>query len=171
MKKLDVLMAALVDKFNSYTLKRDLEELTLTVPSTELLKVALQLRDDTAFKFEMLMDVCGIDYLHYGLCEWETQSATTKGFERGVVPLDEYVTPPPQPIFRFAVVYHLLSISHNHRLRLKVYVEDESLRVPSISGIWNSANWSEREVFDLFGILFTEHPDLRRILDRVSRRL
>jgi NADH-quinone oxidoreductase subunit C len=114
----------------------------------------------------MLMDVCGVDYLSYGSAEWTTSSATGTGFSRGVqrepVILDEADTFDPR---RFAVVYHLLSIQHNMRLRMRVFtgVENPPI-VRSVVDIWNSANWFEREAFDLYGILFEGHPDLRRIL-------
>ncbi len=120
----------------------------------------------------MLVDVCGVDYLDYGRDEWRTSSATASGFSRGVdrdtpafpgdADVDVAVYQPPA---RFAVVYHLLSITHRHRLRLKVFcADDDQPMVPSVIDIWASANWFEREAFDLYGILFTGHPDLRRIL-------
>jgi NADH-quinone oxidoreductase subunit C len=112
------------------------------------------------------MDVCGVDYLTYGMDEWIKEDATESGFSRGVIReavlLDEADTFDPR---RFAVVYHLLSIRHNARLRLRVYTGDENPpKVDSLVGVWNSADWFEREAFDLFGILFDGHPDLRRIL-------
>jgi NADH-quinone oxidoreductase subunit C len=114
----------------------------------------------------MLMDVCGVDYLDFGSHEWTTQSATVSGYSRGVerkpVILDEAYEFPPK---RFAVVYHLLSLHHNMRLRLRVFTGvDNPPVVKSVVDVWNSANWFEREAFDLFGILFDGHPDLRRIL-------
>lgn len=141
-------------------------ELAYVVAADDLIEVATALRDEAEFYFEQLMDVCGVDYLSYGEVEWTTNSATDSGFSRGVarkeVILDESDTFDPE---RFAVVYHLLSIRHNHRLRLRVYAGAANPPlVPSVVGIWNSANWFERETFDLFGILFDGHPDLRRIL-------
>jgi NADH-quinone oxidoreductase subunit C len=141
-------------------------ELTYQLDKDDLLEVARALRDEDEFTFEMCMDVCGVDYLTYGKDEWTTYSATDSGFSRGVerepVILDESDTFDPE---RFAVVYHLLSISHNHRIRLRVYTGDSNPPiVKSVVDIWNSANWYERETFDLFGILFEGHPDLRRIL-------
>ncbi|HEX7062316.1 MAG TPA: NADH-quinone oxidoreductase subunit C [Woeseiaceae bacterium] len=132
----------------------------------ELIAICTALRDEPEFAFEQLMDVCGVDYLTYGLAEWTTESATESGFSRGVVReaviLDEADTFDPK---RFAVVYHLLSIRHNARLRLRVYTGLENPPVvPSVVPVWNSANWFEREAFDLYGILFDGHPDLRRIL-------
>jgi NADH-quinone oxidoreductase subunit C len=139
-------------------------ELTYEVEKDDLVEVATALRGDIGF--EMLMDVCGVDYLTYGEGEWTTQSATESGFSRGVrrepVILDEADEFPPR---RFAVVYHLLSIRHNVRLRLRVFTgAGNPPVVASVVDIWNSANWFEREAFDMYGILFEGHPDLRRIL-------
>ena len=141
-------------------------ELTIEVGKEDLIAVATALRNEPEFGFEMLMDVCGVDYLHYGEAEWTTSSATESGFSRGVqrrpVLLDEADEFDAR---RFAVVYHLLSLRHNTRLRVRVYTgTDNPPIVRSVVDIWNSANWFEREVFDLYGILFEGHPDLRRIL-------
>ena len=141
-------------------------ELTLEVGRDDLIEVATALRNESDFGFEMLMDVCGVDYLDYGKSEWTTSSATETGFSRGVqrepVILDESDEFAAR---RFAVVYHLLSLRHNFRLRLRVYTGTSNPPiVESVVGIWNSANWFEREAFDLYGILFDGHPDLRRIL-------
>jgi NADH-quinone oxidoreductase subunit C len=139
-------------------------ELTYEVARENLHEVASALRSE--FGFEMLMDVCGVDYLSYGRDEWTTRDATETGFSRGVnreaVILDEADEFDPR---RFAVVYHLLSIKNNVRLRLRVFTGSSNPPiVPSVVDVWNSANWFEREAFDLFGILFEGHPDLRRIL-------
>ena len=141
-------------------------ELTYEVDRDNLVGVATALRDEADLGFDQLIDVCGVDYLTYGQDEWTTQEATDSGFSRGVVRepviLDESDTFDPQ---RFAVVYHLLSVKHNYRIRLRVYTgENNPPVVPSVVEIWNSANWFERETFDLFGVLFEGHPDLRRIL-------
>lgn len=141
-------------------------ELTYEVHKDDLSKIATALRNEAAFGFEMLVDVCGVDYLHYGSDEWVTNSASGTGFSRGVerrsVILDEA---DEFDQGRFAVVYHLLSIQNNTRLRLRVYTGTENPPiVRSVVDIWNGANWFEREVFDLYGILFEGHPDLRRIL-------
>jgi NADH-quinone oxidoreductase subunit C len=141
-------------------------ELTYEVGKGDLVAVATALRDEPEFHFEQLMDVCGVDYLTYGMDEWIKEDATESGFSRGVIReavlLDEADTFDPR---RFAVVYHLLSIRHNARLRLRVYTGDENPpKVDSLVGVWSSADWFEREAFDLFGILFDGHPDLRRIL-------
>ena len=141
-------------------------ELTIEVGKEDLIAVATALRNEPEFGFEMLMDVCGVDYLHYGEGEWTTSSATESGFSRGVhrapVLLDEADEFDAR---RFAVVYHLLSLRHNTRLRVRVYTgTDNPPIVRSVVDIWNAANWFEREVFDLYGILFEGPPDLRRIL-------
>jgi NADH-quinone oxidoreductase subunit C len=141
-------------------------ELTYEVDRNDLIAVATALRNEGEFGFEMLMDVCGIDYLGYGEDEWNTADATGTGFSRGVerspVILDESDEFDAR---RFAVVYHLLSLRHNTRLRLRVYTgTDNPPIVRSVVDIWNSANWFEREAFDMFGIFFEGHPDLRRIL-------
>ena len=141
-------------------------ELTYEVGKDDLVEVAVALRDEDEFGFEQLVDVCGVDYLTYGKAEWTTESATGSGFSRGVarepVILDESDTFDPR---RFAAVYHLLSLRNNKRLRLRVFSGDSNPPiVPSLVDVWSSANWFEREAFDLYGILFDGHPDLRRIL-------
>lgn len=139
-------------------------ELTLEVPQANLLEVCQTLRDHPELSFDCLMDLCGVDYLKYGVSEWETDHATASGFERAVDRSGrERILKWDKP--RFAVVYHLLSIEHNHRVRLRVFVEEESsLLIDTVINIWPVANWFEREAFDLYGILFKGHPDLRRIL-------
>jgi NADH-quinone oxidoreductase subunit C len=141
-------------------------EITYEVDKDDLHDVATALRNEAEFGFEMLMDVCGVDYLTYGSDEWNTASATGTGFSRGVecepVILDEADEFDAR---RFAVVYHLLSIQHNMRMRLRAFTgTDNPPMIRSVVDIWNGANWFEREVFDLYGILFVGHPDLRRIL-------
>jgi len=131
------LQAVLGDKLVS--VDAALGEVTAIVKAEALLATAAALRDAPVLKFEQLMDICGVDYSAYGEGDW-----------RGP---------------RFAVVYHLLSITHNWRLRMRVFAPDDGLpMVDSVAGIWPSANWFEREAFDLYGIVFTGHPDLRRIL-------
>ena len=126
------------------------------------------------FGFEILIDVCGVDYANYGRDEWATEESTCirlQSWCRGgngralAAVTEDLVVEKPRQSKRFAAVYHLLSISNNRRLRLKVFAPDDDLPViPSVIAVWNSANWYEREAFDLFGILFDGHPDLRRIL-------
>jgi NADH-quinone oxidoreductase subunit C len=120
-----------------------LGEATLEVAPADWEAVALLLREDPQFGFEQLVDLCGVDYLEYG------------------VPTGGEALPGP----RYAVVAHLLSLSNNWRLRLRARCRDDGLPlVASLTGVWPSAGWYEREAFDLFGILFEGHPDLRRIL-------
>jgi len=137
-------------------------QVTVELPPQYLLEVSKTLHDDPKFGFEQLMDVSGVDYAAYGDADWETHQATSGGFSRGVDPRIE-----PGEEFeagRFAAVYQLLSVSTNRRLRLRVFADSAPPVIPSVVNIWSSANWFEREAFDLFGILFDGHPDLRRIL-------
>lgn len=143
--------------------KTTFDELTVEVKPAHLLDLCRQLRDDSYFDFQLLLDVCGLDYLHYGRDDWQTESTTTTGFGRGVT--SKLMQVEPAKPNRFAVVYHLLSLKKNHRIRLRVNLPDhEDIMVDSVIDIWPSANWYEREAFDLFGILFKGHPDLRRIM-------
>jgi NADH-quinone oxidoreductase subunit C len=116
-----------------------LGEVTVLVEAADYVEAARLLRDSDGCKFEQLMDLCGVDYSQYRMGEWEGP--------------------------RYCVVVHLQSISLNQRVRLKVFAPDDELpEVDSLTSLWNSANWFEREAFDLFGIIFTGHEDLRRIL-------
>jgi NADH-quinone oxidoreductase subunit C len=140
------------------------EELAYEVDAAALLTVCRTLRDAQELKFEMLMDLAGVDYLQYGRDDWQTESATHSGFSRARRS-QSAAAPDPAAPGRFAVIYNLLSITHNQRLRLKAVCPDTAEPVlDSVVDIWASANWFEREAFDLFGILFRGHPDLRRIL-------
>ena len=154
------LQSELADSLVSITVAHD--EITAECEVSKIKFVLQQLRDQASFAFDELIDLCAVDYLHYGEYDWETESATESGFSRGVEAQEAkaYVLNKP----RFAVVYHLLSTQKNHRLRVKVFVEENHLVVPSVHEIWKGANWFEREAYDLFGILFDGHPDLRRIL-------
>lgn len=164
--RFETLAAGIDERFGEKLTRVDsiCDELTYILGKDDLIEVATAMRGD--FGFEMLIDVCGVDYLNYGSDEWRTKSATDTGFSRGVerepVILDEADEFEPQ---RFAVVYHLLSLQHNVRMRLRVYTGTSNPPIlKSVVGIWSSADWFEREAFDLFGILFDGHPDLRRIL-------
>lgn len=137
-------------------------ELTIQVAREDYPAVCQALRDEEAFSFEQLVDLCGVDYLEYGVADWETKSATTHGFGRAVEP--NRFTEHAQGESRLAVVTHLLSLRHNWRLRVRVFVDEDMPVIASVASIWASANWFEREAFDLFGILFDGHADLRRIL-------
>jgi len=140
-QKLDTLEAVLQAAFGD-TLKstvRALGEITITVPEPAYLATMQRLRDDPALKFEQLMDLCGVDYIDYRNQPWEGP--------------------------RYAVVAHLLSLTHNWRVRVRVFAPDDDLpALASVNDVWSSANWFEREAFDLFGIIFEGHLDLRRIL-------
>lgn len=140
------------------------------LPPTSLLDTACSLRDE--FSFEQLMDITVVDLLEYGKTEWKTAGATSSGFSRAVNSSEH-----ARKVFtakkkssaessaRFVVIYNLLSISTNTRIRLKVAVENAKvLVVPSVVDIWACANWFEREAFDFFGVHFSNHPDMRRIL-------
>ncbi|HEX7325638.1 MAG TPA: NADH-quinone oxidoreductase subunit C [Rhodanobacteraceae bacterium] len=146
---------------------------TLEVVPARLVEVCTALRDAPEFHFAQLTDLCGVDFLGYGEGEIPTSStATSEGFGRGV----EGTTAPgrfdwdgrrrnPQFLRRFASVAHLLSFEHNVRLRVRCFAPEDALPVlPSLINVWPSVNWYEREAFDLFGIVYAGHPDLRRIL-------
>lgn len=141
-------------------------ELTLEVHRGRLVDLCAQLRDSESMSFQQLIDLCGVDYSQYGYSEGGLPIRTFSGQQK----LGEHIAEPAHETVgtwkgpRFAVAYHLLSLTNNARLRLRVYPDEESLIVPSVVEIWNAANWFEREAFDLFGIVFEGHPDLRRIL-------
>lgn len=149
-------------------------EVSIELAPADLLATCVALRDEKDFRFEQLIDVCGVDYLSWGESEWMTEETTATGFSRGVDARtaghlpgleDELSTETLQQDRRFAAVYHLLSLFNNQRLRIRVFAPDAQLPViPSVISIWNNADWYEREAFDLYGILFEGHPDLRRIL-------
>ncbi|MCK9189505.1 NADH-quinone oxidoreductase subunit C [Acidithiobacillus sp.] len=120
------------------SVRLDRGELTVELSREGFLAACLRLRDDADCAFDLLVDVCGVDYVDYGDGLWEGP--------------------------RFAVVYHLLSLKHRQRLRVRIFADDDLPIVPSVVDIWAAANWFEREAFDLYGILFDGHPDLRRIL-------
>ncbi|MGI4847016.1 MAG: NADH-quinone oxidoreductase subunit C [Janthinobacterium lividum] len=139
--KLETLVAALKNALGDHVqnLQVELGEVTIVVKSANYLDAMRVLRDHADLRFEQLIDLCGVDYSLYGDGIWEGQ--------------------------RYAAVSHLLSLSHNWRVRVRVFApDDEFPLVPSVNDIWNSANWYEREAFDLYGILFDGHNDLRRIL-------
>jgi NADH-quinone oxidoreductase subunit C len=149
-------------------------EVTIEVSPENLLEVATQLRDTIEFGFEILLDVCGVDYANYGKDEWATEETSGSGFSRGVEEqtagrlgaiTGDLVVEKPRTPRRFASVMHLLSLKNNQRLRVRIYAPDDDLPViPSVISVWSSADWYEREAFDLYGILYEGHPDLRRLL-------
>ncbi|MGE3919940.1 MAG: NADH-quinone oxidoreductase subunit C [Gammaproteobacteria bacterium] len=162
MKKIEILTEILKTEFEAFSpeIKCSHGEITLELPAQSLIQACILLRDHQQLHFEILLDICGVDYSTYGVSDWATQDTTATGFCRGVEKSNASTWTKP----RFAVVYHLLSLKHNHRLRLRVFPEGEPPTIASVNTIWNSANWFEREAYDLFGIVFKDHPDLRRIL-------
>jgi NADH-quinone oxidoreductase subunit C len=139
--RIDKLEAALPAAFGDLlkSMVVDRGEITIVVAPEHLRDVMTSLRDSPELKFESLIDVCGVDYSTYGDGAWDGA--------------------------RFAAVYHLLSLAHNRRLRVRAFAADDGFPVlPSVQDIWPAANWFEREAFDLYGIVFDGHPDLRRIL-------
>jgi NADH-quinone oxidoreductase subunit C len=143
-------------------IKVAVNQVTIEVPVQHLIEVCTALRDEPEFRFEQLLDLCGMDYSSYGQADWETEGTTSTGFSRGVSQ-GAYQESKVMPA-RFAAVYQLLSVTHNRRLRIRCFAADDPPRIPSVYDIWRSADWYEREAFDLFGLLFEGHPDLRRLL-------
>jgi NADH-quinone oxidoreductase subunit C len=140
-QKLDNLQAALTAILGDAvkSLVRDRGEITVTVAAANYLQAAQTLRDDPKLKFEQLIDLCGVDYSDYKNEPWDG--------------------------LRYCVVTHLLSVTHNWRVRLKVFAADDEMpTVAALTPLWNAANWFEREAFDMYGIIFEGHLDLRRIL-------
>jgi len=154
--------------------KLDRQEITIEVSPAKAIQVFTALRDEPDFAFEQVMDICGMDYSTYGDVEWATNESTNKGFSRGVVEratgrgpaaIQSAVDQKVADQKRFAAVYQLLSVSLNQRVRVRLFATDDDLPVvPSVVAIWAAAAWYEREAFDLYGIVFEGHPDLRRIL-------
>jgi NADH-quinone oxidoreductase subunit C len=150
-----------------------INQITIEIAPDHMLDVMTSLRNESDLAFEQLMDVCGVDYAAYGKTEWATDNTTLTGFSRGVEPttsgrgaaIVRRLGETTDHSRRFAAVYQLQSISRNQRLRVRTYAADDELPViPSMVSIWSSAEWYEREAFDLFGIVFEGHPDLRRLL-------
>ncbi|MBK5970133.1 MULTISPECIES: NADH-quinone oxidoreductase subunit C [Thiorhodovibrio] len=161
--RLDALAASLTEVFASRAVEVLIAsgEVTMVVTAADLLAVCGELRDRPEFAFAQIIDLCGVDYAAFGRSEWDTELASADGFGRGVDREPDLELDSPQ---RFAVVYHLLSLTHNRRLRLRVFAPGAQPMVDSVVPVWPVADWFEREAFDLFGILFKGHPDLRRIL-------
>ena len=155
---------ALEDLLHKYEIEVSMNQsnVEIKINPEQLIEVATALKSDLSFEF--LMDVIAVDYLTYGDVDWKTNNATSRGYSRAVKPK---IIPEIDETFkdRFAVFYQLLSVSNNQRLTLKVFTsESNPPSVPSLVNIWSSADWFEREAFDLMGIHFDGHPDLRRIL-------
>ncbi len=144
------------------SLEESYGELTLECEVGQAKSLLNTLKANPVFSFDQLIDLCAVDFLKYGVYDWETNESTESGFSRGVERQETKAFHTEKP--RFAVVYHLLSTTNNVRIRIKVYIEEGQAVVPSVHDIWKGANWFEREAYDLYGILFEGHPDLRRIL-------
>lgn len=148
------------------------DEITIVVRAEQLLDVLSKLQTSAEFNFDQLVDLSGVDYLEYGTDEWNTDTASSSGFSRGVekasfgrFTFNDAKKTAAMESPRYAVVYHLLSVDNNLRIRVKAYCENNDLPIiASVTGLWTCANWYEREAFDLYGIVFEGHPDLRRIL-------
>ena len=141
MSSVEILLKEIKSTFGKEVSHTSIEhnELTIEVKIDDLLPTLKNLKQNKAFQFKQLIDLCGVDYKDYGEGAW---------------------TKP-----RFALVYHFLSIEHNHRIRVRTFSKEENFPLfPSVIDLWPAANWYEREAFDLFGFMFTDHPDLRRIL-------
>ncbi len=146
------------DKINFF---REFNELTLEICSSIVLSVSKILKNDPSCLYEQLIDLCGIDYLHFGVGSWDTYGAKYNAYSRAVNINKNDINKNMDK--RFAVVYHLLSLTNNSRIRVRYFVS-ESMEVNSVTKTWPSANWFEREAFDLFGIKFNGHNNLHRIL-------
>ncbi|MDM8567846.1 NADH-quinone oxidoreductase subunit C [Candidatus Halobeggiatoa sp. HSG11] len=160
-KYLETLSTELQERFADIPIKIKIayNELTIEISAKHSFYVCESLHN--RFDFSQLMDLCGVDYSQYKQADWETKTASSTGFSRGVhegIHQDENDKP------RYAVIYHLLSVKNNQRIRVRAFAEGEPPCIDSVTSIWNSANWYEREAFDMVGILFNGHPDLRRIL-------
>jgi len=145
---------------------------TVVFDAENLIEVMSIFNENEKLRFEILIDIIAVDYSDYGISEWNAQNANNKGYSRGIKKDSSgrytYETAKKnhnQPKKRFAAIYNLLSISSNLRLNVKFYCnEDDVPSLPSVTSIWSSADWYEREAYDLLGIVFTDHPDLRRLL-------
>ena len=157
-------MESIVTKLGAFDIEASMNQSNpeIKVKNDQLIEIAQILREDLSY--ELLLDVIAVDYLTFGNADWKTNTATNTGYSRAVQPT---IIPEIDATFkdRFAVFYQLLSVSTNQRLTVKVFAsESNPPTVPSVVSIWSSADWFEREAFDLMGIHFEGHPDLRRIL-------
>lgn len=164
------LEAVLGEKLDS--IKTEFDQVIIEVSSDNMVEAATSLRDHKDLQFQQCLDVCGIDYSQYNNNEWQTDNASATGFSRAVNPAshghlifgDEIEPTGPQK-HRFAAIYQLISYALNWRLTLRVFAENDDFpMVDTLVPVWNGVDWFEREAFDLFGIHFKGHPDLRRIL-------
>lgn len=166
----EALQTHFADKIENLIVEYD--EITIDVSPANIIEVATALRDHQDFAYQQLIDLCGVDYSQFGQAEWETTDSSSTGFSRavdvasmGYLTFGDELEPEDPAKLRFASVMHLISYAANRRLRVRVFAENNDFPVvPSVTEVWASADWYEREAFDLFGIMYSDHPDLRRIL-------
>ena len=137
-------------------------ETTIEVGKSDLIGFLTFIRSEPKLAFDQLTDIAGVDYLHYGQDEWSDKAVNSGGYSRAVNKIEDHAAASVEK--RFGVTYQFLSLTHNRRLRVKVRLSEADPTIESICHLWPAANWYEREAFDLFGIIFVGHPDLRRIL-------
>jgi len=173
MSQLESMLASLQTVFpGNASIAISVDLIVMDVSPDELLDAATKLHDDESLRFTQLSDLCGVDYATFGIGEWSTDTEGMASFSRAVdsssvgsLTFDTGIELPKTDQPRFVVASHLLSMDHNVRLRLRCAASDDDLPVvPSLTPIWNNADWYEREAFDLYGILFDGHKDLRRLL-------
>ena len=153
----------IIDKFNNniVIIRSHTNEITINVDKKNFLDFCEFLKNNNSLKLNALVDISGIDYLDYGKTYWETNKSSNTGFSRGQKSDLSYFLYMKK---RFAVSYHLLSYEFNFRIRLRVFMNLNDMSIPSVVSLWPTANWHEREIYDLFGIIFINHPNLIRIL-------
>ena len=141
---------------------------TVTVDKSKLKKILKLLKENINLQFTQLIDLCAVDFIEYGKSEWQTREPTNTGYNRGIEPSShsriEFSDEINDQEYELCVVYHLQSISKNMRIRVKCHLDKESLIIPSVTDLYAAADWYEREAYDLYGVLFDGHHDLRRIL-------
>ena len=142
--------------------------ITVVVEKSNLKKTLTLLKEDKDLQFTQLIDLCAVDYIEYGKSEWQTREATSTGYNRGIKPTShsriDFSDETDDDDYELCVIYHLLSINKNLRIRIKCFLDNSSLIIPSVTDLYAAADWYEREAYDLFGVLFEGHNDLRRIL-------
>tara|TARA_Y100001936_G_scaffold237378_1_gene267883 strand:- start:828 stop:1469 length:642 start_codon:yes stop_codon:yes gene_type:complete len=142
--------------------------ITVIVEKSKLKKILTLLKEDKNLQFTQLIDLCAVDYIEYGKSEWQTREATSTGYNRGIKPTShsriDFSDETDDDDYELCVIYHLLSIKKNLRIRIKCFLDNSSLIIPSVTDLYAAADWYEREAYDLFGVLFEGHNDLRRIL-------
>ena len=142
--------------------------ITVVVEKSNLKKILTLLKEDKDLQFTQLVDLCAVDYIEYGKSEWQTREATSTGYSRGIKPTShsriDFSDETDDDDYELCVIYHLLSINKNLRIRIKCFLDNSSLIIPSVTDLYAAADWYEREAYDLFGVLFEGHNDLRRIL-------